>query len=346
MKIRFIFTIVVCFVAFQSFSQEIQVEAIRTFVSENKDSIYIQGLDNNLIINFSEHTGEKLSYQLVGFDTKLIQNPFPSLRYTNLPGGKYLLKYHFGSSNEFKEIKISVMEAVWQKWWFWPMILAYIFIILGVGSYLFFLYNFRQKLKIQEIRNRISADLHDEVGSNLSSIAIFSQVLKKQVLTNPGNVDEVINKIIANSKESVTLMQDTVWALNPQNDSTDKLIGRLINFGTAILGEKKIAFNHEVEIDALKLKLDMESRKNCYLILKEGINNIAKHSDAINADLHIFQKGDRTYFILKDDGKGFDTTLATEGNGLRNYRERAEESEFDITIVSKKGEGTVLELVC
>jgi signal transduction histidine kinase len=328
-----------------SLAQEVQVDAIRAFVNEKKDSIYIQGLDNNLIITFDNPSFEPITYQLLGFETEEIHNPYPTIRYTNLPGGNYTLKYAFGDSKGFEEIQITVMEAIWQKWWFWPMIFIYVLIVLGVGSYLFFLYNYRQKLKIQEIRNRISADLHDEVGSNLSSIAIFSEVLKKQIKSNPGEVDKVINRIIENSKESVSLMQDTVWALNPLNDSTEKLVSRLVSFGTAILGEKNIAFNHEIEIDPQKLKLDMEGRKNCYLILKEAVNNIAKHSHANNAELQIFQKNGRTHFILKDDGIGFDTKSSNEGNGLRNYRERAEESEFHIYLQSNPSEGVTLELV-
>ncbi|MCP9757648.1 hypothetical protein EGI26_20995 [Lacihabitans sp. CCS-44] len=313
----------------------------QSFVNEKKDSVSIKGLENIIDIEFSQRN-DSIYYQLEGFDSKIFTAAFPKIRYTNLSGGKYILKYRLSSQKEFKNIKINIEEAIWQKWWFFPMIAFYVLLVIGIGIYFFFLYNFRQKMKMQQLRNKISSDLHDEVGSNLSSIAIYTQVLKKGL--KDSELLPILDKITANSKESVTLMQDTVWALNPNNDSPERLFKRIEAYAKEILAEKNISYFQEADISFEKIKLDMEDRKNLYLILKEGINNIAKHSEATKATLTVSEKNQKIFFELKDNGEGFETNKEIEGNGLRNFKERAAESNFELKIESDKGKGTVLSI--
>ena len=313
----------------------------QSFVSEKKDSISIKGLENIIDIEFPEST-DSIYYQLEDFDAKINASEYPKIRYTNLSGRKYLLKYRLSSQKDFKTITVNIEEAIWQKWWFFPMIAFYVLLLVGIGFYFFFLYNFRQKMKMQQLRNKISSDLHDEVGSNLSSIAIYTQVLKKGL--KDSDLLPILDKITANSKESVTLMQDTVWALNPNNDSPERLFKRIKAYAKEILAEKNISYFQEADIAFEKIKLDMEDRKNLYLILKEGINNIAKHSEATKATLIVSEKNQKIFFELKDNGEGFETNKETEGNGLRNFKERAEESNFELKIESDKGKGTVLSI--
>jgi Histidine kinase len=312
------------------------------FVSVAKDSVFIKGLENKLSINF-KNTSDTILFQLEGLDMKMQSSPYPSIRYTNLAGGKYTLKYKLQSEADFKNIVINIEEAIWQKWWFFPMIMGYFLLLVGVGVYFFSLYNFRQKMKVQLMRNKISADLHDEVGSNLSSIAIYTQVLRKGIKSP--ELLPVLDKIMINSKESVQLMQDTVWALNPNNDSAERLFARIETYAKAIFGEKNISYQQVAAIDFEHIKLSMEDRKNLYMILKEGINNIAKHAEATQVTLQIFDEKKHVNIILKDNGVGFDNTQNTEGNGLRNFNERAEASGFELVFKSVIGEGTELKLI-
>jgi hypothetical protein len=347
--LRFLTLILLLITAQLSFSQDktlspkIYTQGLgnQSFVSPRKDSISIKGLENIIDIEFQGST-DYIYYQLEGYDRAINFSVFPKIRYTNLNGGKYLLKYRLSSQKEFRNIKINIEEAIWQKWWFFPMIAFYVLLVIGIGIYFFFLYNFRQKMKMQQLRNKISSDLHDEVGSNLSSIAIYTQVLKKGL--KDSDLLPILDKITANSKESVTLMQDTVWALNPNNDSPERLFKRIEAYAKEILAEKNISYFQEADISFEKIKLDMENRKNLYLILKEGINNIAKHSEATKATLIVSEKNQKIFFELKDNGEGFETNKETEGNGLRNFKERAEESNFELKIVSDKGKGTVLSI--
>jgi signal transduction histidine kinase len=323
----------------------IQADALRISVSEKQDSVYIQGLHNRLQIEIKNDSIENFKYRLDGFDQDLSQHSsrYPLAVYTNLPGGEF--EFHYWLNDQKQEsIHVSVMEAVWQKWWFWPMIGIYILLLGGVGTFLFFQYNYRQKLKVEHLRNKIAADLHDEVGSNLSSISIYTQILRKKLGHESPDLIPLLDKITGNSKESVNLMQDTVWTLNPTNDSTEMLIKRIVSFGKEILPEKGISFEHKIETEAGKIKLDMEGRKNCYLIMKEAINNASKYAEATKVSFRIYPEKERMVFEIKDNGKGFDTSNKTEGNGIKNFYQRAAESGFEIQITSSPGAGACVKL--
>ena len=313
----------------------------QTFVSKSKDSISIKGLENLVDIEFP-NSKDSIYYQLMGYDEKQAKSAYPKIRYTNLVGGHYELKYRLASQPKYSIIKVNIEEAIWQKWWFFPMIFFYILLLIGIGMYFFFLYNFRQEMKVQQIRNKISSDLHDEVGSNLSSIAIYTQVLRKKLKS--AEYDSILDKITSNSKESVTLMQDTVWAINPKNDTPEKLFSRIDSYAKGLLTSKNITYKQHVKIDFQKLILDMEDRKNLYLILKEGLNNIAKHAEASEAKLVVSSKNGEIEFVLTDNGNGFDLNQQSEGNGLKNFKDRAEESNFKLKIISIKDTGTEISV--
>lgn len=238
-------------------------------------------------------------------------------------------------------IPIRVQEAFWQKWWFWPSVILYFLLLLGVGVYLFFLYDFRQKLKLHYVRNRIASDLHDEVGSNLNSIAIFTELLRKKV-ADDASLLPILDRITSNSEETVTLMRDTVWAINPENDSTEKLVERMRAFGVEILAAKDIPFQFTVHDLKNSDGLSMEQRRSLYLVYKEAVNNIAKHSEAKNAACTVKKEEGVLKVLIKDDGKGFDPDATFEGNGLRNFATRGREENMHVSVTSKPGEGTTV----
>ncbi|WP_304232090.1 histidine kinase [Jiulongibacter sediminis] len=325
---------------------QIQARALRSSVTIEQDSVYIQGLDNRLQFEFKIDSLESFQYRLEGFDEDLTphESQYPIAVYTNLPGGKFEFQYWINEKAQ-SPIKVSVMEAIWQKWWFWPMIGGYILLLGGIGTFLFFQYNYRQKLKVEYLRNKIAADLHDEVGSNLSSISIYTQVLRKKLGQNNPDLIPLLDKITGNSKESVSLMQDTVWTLNPTNDTTEMLIQRIVSFGKEVLPESGVSFDQQIEVNTYKIKLDMEGRKSCYLIMKEAVNNAAKYAEATKVSFSIYPENGRIVFEIKDNGKGFDTSNKTEGNGIKNFYQRATESGFEVQINSSPGIGTSVKLL-
>jgi signal transduction histidine kinase len=195
---------------------------------------------------------------------------------------------------------------------------------------------------LQDVRNRIAADLHDEVGSNLNSIAIFVELLRKK---SPKDLLPILDKITSNSKESVQLMQDTIWAIQAKNDDFQKFIDKMRGFATEVLAAKNVSLTFDNQLINPKFQLSMEERKNAYLIFKEAVNNIIKHSAATKAMVKIWSDDNQILIQIEDNGVGFDTNMIFEGNGLQNFETRAEDSEMQVKIESKIGEGTVITIV-
>ena len=207
----------------------------------------------------------------------------------------------------------------------------------------FFAYsNYRQRqiLKLQTLRNKIASDLHDDVGSTLSSISMFSQMAQQQ----SKETIPLLETIGDHSRKMLEAMADIVWTINPENDQFEQIILRMRNFAYDLLGTKKIEFEFDADEEVADLKLSMEVRKNIYLIFKEATNNMVKYSGADKALFSIKGKKDILTMLIRDNGKGFDTSQVTDGNGLRNMRNRAEEMGAQLTIDSGFGKGTTIEL--
>ncbi|GAB3520339.1 hypothetical protein GCM10027442_43210 [Emticicia fontis] len=311
-----------------------------------KDStIFLSDNDKSLIIELNPVEGNaiKYCYRIAELNKDWLWSNYPSIHFYDFSGGDYLLQIQAkADTRELAnlDVRIKKMEAFWQKWWFWPSIAVYILLVVGVGFYLFFIYDVRQKLKLQHVRNQIASDLHDEVGSNLNSIAIFVELLRKKVVTEKPELLPILDKITDNSEETVLLMRDTVWAINPDNDSTEKLFEKMHSFGVEILSAKGIPFNFEPLVDLKKDLFSMEQRRNIYLVFKEAVNNISKHSSATEASCKIFQHQGLIKISIKDNGKGFDFNQTFEGNGLKNFKLRSQQDDLKVFVNSYQQKGT------
>jgi two-component system, NarL family, sensor histidine kinase UhpB len=201
-------------------------------------------------------------------------------------------------------------------------------------------YRTRQKLKLQTLRNKIARDLHDDVGSTLSSISIFSQMAQEQSKeTLP-----LLETIGESSRKMLDAMADIVWTINPENDQFEKIILRMRSFAYELLGAKKIDFEFVADEDVAKMKLPMDVRKNLYLIFKEATNNMVKYSKANRAFFAVKREGNDLTLLIRDNGNGFDINQPKQGNGLINMRKRAGEMGAVISIDSLPGEGTTIQL--
>ncbi|HYV90319.1 MAG TPA: tetratricopeptide repeat protein [Chitinophagales bacterium] len=201
-------------------------------------------------------------------------------------------------------------------------------------------YRTRQELKLQTLRNKIASDLHDDVGSTLSSISIFSQMAQAQ----SKEVIPALQTIGESSRKMLDAMADIVWTINPANDQFEKIIMRMRSFAYELLGAKQIDFEFDADDDVTKTKLPMEVRKNLYLIFKEATNNMVKYSEATKAMFTIKNEKDRFSMMIRDNGKGFDATKESSGNGLKNMKKRALEIGALLLIDSMPGNGTTIKL--
>ncbi|HRH44646.1 MAG TPA: PAS domain S-box protein, partial [Pyrinomonadaceae bacterium] len=189
-----------------------------------------------------------------------------------------------------------------------------------------------EKIKeLQRVRTRIATDLHDDIGSSLTQIAVLSGVSRREVLEKKEVSIAPLEKISTVSNELVESMSDIVWAINPRKDSLRELIFRMRRFASDILTASDIEFEFDSPDSEVEVRLDANIRREVFVIFKECINNIVRHSGAKNVEI-IFKVLDSEIFIkISDDGNGFETkTVLSDnfspdkgGNGLINMRRRA-----------------------
>jgi two-component system, NarL family, sensor histidine kinase UhpB len=199
--------------------------------------------------------------------------------------------------------------------------------------------NRRQK-QIQSIRNSIADDLHDDIGSTLSSIAIMSELAKTK--------SPEASTLMASISESATFIQenmsDIVWAIKSENDSFENVLQRVNQFASEISDAKNMVLDFESDESLSDSKLTMKQRKSFYLFFKEAVNNAAKHSGAKRISVCILKKDHHAEMIIRDNGIGFDVNQTFGGNGMSTLKKRAEELNGDFEIQSHLNNGTVVKL--
>ena len=288
-------------------------------------------------------------YELVGFDKKTVAGGnMRSAVYTNLSPGKYTLRVWSINADGFRSsapavLRFRVMPPFYQTWWFLGLSLA----VFGTVLYIIFQNRLQQRLEKEAIRFRIARDLHDEVGSTLSSISILSESPMTSSDSDFGRTR--LQGIGQQAREALDSMSDIVWAINPENDSMEKLVARMAAFSGSMLENAGIELHFEVEKGIENGKTSMEQRRDLYLFFKECINNAARHSGAQN--VFVFLKKENGLIVLKilDDGRGFDqdnysSKNSLGGNGLRNLKSRAAALNGLFLIQSSPGNGCSIEL--
>jgi signal transduction histidine kinase len=199
----------------------------------------------------------------------------------------------------------------------------------------------RQRMKELELRNRIAADLHDEVGSSLSSIHMLSQMASQKA--GGTAQQDILSRMSSNARETMDKMGDIVWMIKPGETEAGSLKQRMERFAYEIGTSKNIEVSVQLE-ELEKLKLSMEQRRNIYLIFKEAVNNAAKYSGAKKIAINSSLQNRELRLVIKDEGNGFDHIKTRKGNGLDNMSNRAAELGGNMEIVSAPGEGTTVML--
>ena len=303
-------------------------------------------------MDFRNDKGKLYSWKLDGFDKEWTEPGHQhEVTYTNLNPGTYTF-YVRGTNTDgvWNEKGNSIMIVIVPAWYqTWLFKIAVILIIAG-GFYAFYRYRLRQALKLQSLRNNIASDLHDEIGSTLSSISISSAVIQKKINMDSPEVNNLLTQISSNTDNMMEAMSDIVWAVNTKNDSFNNVVNRMRAFAIEILEPENVLLNMSVSKALDHVALDMQQRKNLYLLFKEAINNIAKYASCKNVFVDIDMKGGKIMMRIKDDGKGFaphseeGTKLRLGGNGLNNMQKRAYELKGKIKIDSAVGSGTLVYL--
>lgn len=193
-----------------------------------------------------------------------------------------------------------------------------------------------------QIRSKVARDLHDDMGSTLSSIKIMSNIALEK--NEPAVALNYLKTIRQNATAMQESMSDMVWAINPENDSLEQVIIRMKEFSAEILEPLDIQYAFYEDGDFSRVKLDLNTRKDFYLIFKEALNNAAKYSRCTAVLIHLRHDSRGISLSVEDNGQGFDHHIVSNGNGLRNMRHRAQHIGGVITVQSTPGKGTLVKL--
>ena len=197
----------------------------------------------------------------------------------------------------------------------------------------------------QNIRQRISRDIHDEVGATLSGVVLFSEIARQKIAADKDeDAGEYLDHIYSNSKDMLEKMSDIVWAINPKNDSFERIIFKLRTYAMNLCIGKGIALHFAIEEALFEFSVTMQARKNIYLLIKEALNNAIKYSMANNIYFSMKSTGSLLQIEIRDDGKGFQIEDQQDGNGIGNMRARARELGSDLIITSSPVKGTCISL--
>lgn len=190
-------------------------------------------------------------------------------------------------------------------------------------------------------RKRVSADLHDEIGAALSTIAIFSDVTKSKAQNTAPELVNELDRIGRKSREMVQIMRDTIWTMN--DDSPQSIWTRMYMAATETLSAKDIELQWNMPNEDTLPVLSFNKKRNLFLAFKEAINNIMKHAEPSLVVFECVMRNDEIFITIADNGKGFNSKNAdNKGNGLRNFENRMKEISGSFEIESKVGQGTSL----
>jgi signal transduction histidine kinase len=199
-----------------------------------------------------------------------------------------------------------------------------------------------RKVAQEKERERITADLHDDIGATLSSMHIYGDLAKNMWDTQPDDSKKMIDIITGTSKDLMNRMGDIIWSMKPSDEEKFTLEARLRNYCNELLAPKNIVVAFDIETSLAASITNPEVRKNILLIAKEALNNIAKYSGASIAAVSIKKVNGAFELIISDNGKGFDTKLTDMGNGLNNIKSRCAFLEGNCIIESEPGKGVLI----
>jgi signal transduction histidine kinase len=274
-------------------------------------------------VGLSFASGEVLRYQYrlegAGADWSALSEQ-RSVTFASLPAGRYTFFVRAVNSDgmvspEPATVGFAIRSPFWRQAWFVTLLA----LALGLMTYAVYRYRVARLLEIAHLRMRIATDLHDDIGANLTRIALLSEVARR------GSEDEGPHSSIARiARESVSSMSDIVWAINPRRESLLDLTRRMRQHADELFTQRDIELHFNAPSSADSLKLGVDVRRDVLLIFKEAVSNAARHSGCSSATIDVRVEGSRLVLMVADNGVGFDTSRESEGQGLMSMARRAQ----------------------
>jgi signal transduction histidine kinase len=236
-------------------------------------------------------------------------------------------------------LSITVLEPFWRTWWF----ISLEAVMVSLLVYGLHRYRLAQLLALERIRTRIAADLHDDIGSSLSQVAILSEVVRRRIGESDPEIVGHLTRIGEISRNLVDSMGDIVWAINPAKDKLFYLAQRIRDFADDVFAAGDIQLQFRAPERDHNLAIGADTRRQVFLILKECVHNIVRHAKCTRVDIDIRVEGKRLVVEVHDDGVGFEPSAAVNGHGLASMRNRARRLGGKITFAARD-QGTAVTL--
>ncbi len=313
-------------------------------------SIECDWKDNTLSFEFaaleySDPLQTRFRYQMEGLDERPVEAGTKNfVRYANLPHGRYTFLLWAANSDAVwnetpRRLEIFIRPPFWQTWWF--LLLAIIAfggaIWGGISTYFrrkerIFQLKIENRLALERERNRIAAEMHDDLGSGLAKIKFLSEALKLPNGNGPSD------KIVASATELLERMNEIIWAMSQKNDSLENLVAYCRGYTMEFCEASHIKCRFDLPLEVPDQFISGEARRNIFLILKESLHNTVKHANATQFTVAI-QFNDFLEMTILDNGIGFHPTNTAwkGGNGILNMRRRAESIKGELSIANEAG---------
>ena len=329
------------------------VKVLNDYVKGGKDELILDYKKNFISFEFSsldysDPQDNQYSFILEGLqdEWQVTESSSRIATYTDLRPGNYIFKVRGSNSDglwgeNYASIKIIIRYPFWETWWFISLM------IIFLAAFIYYLGTIRTKnmLVIEKLKSKLAADLHDNIGSGLTEISILSEVASRKNNSEQKISGSELNKISDIARQLVDNMSDIVWVVNPSRDSLHDLILRLKDTYSELLNSMGISFRTK-NLEKLKdVKLPMDVKQNLYLIFKEAINNSIKHGSCKQIILEANLRNDVLEISLSDDGIGFDESILSKGNGLKNMENRAAQIKGRVKIKSSLNTGTSIRFI-
>lgn len=319
--------------------------------------------ENNLVLrfaalDFADPALHQYRYRLVGYDKDWVRAPaIPEARYNRLPAGHYQFEIMVANnegvwSAPVPLLTLAITPPYWQTWWFRVAVA----LVVLAAIFGFFRYLLRRKMEkqrrlleqqlaVNHERMRISRDMHDELGTGLSKIALLSEVAKTQPIA--GHEHKIIHEINDTSRNLSDKMGEIIWALNPHNDTLGNLAAYLKEYVYETTDALPVRVTVDFPDNIPEISLRHLVRRQLLLVTKEALNNALKHAGAATLRFSLVIHADSILFTVQDDGAGFanrPVQQAANGkrNGLANMQARMESIDGFLEIVSTTGTGTAI----
>ena len=287
----------------------------------------------------------KYSYRLAGSQDTSWSVPSTEHRvsFASLLPGNYNFEVRVlgwnGTLGENTNYFFTVLPPFWRQPWF----VILIFLVLLTLLYVLYQYRIVQLRRVQDVRNRIASDLHDEIGSSLTHVNILSEIGRKKADADH-TPEQLFRRIGEEAQSSSEALDDIIWSVSSRAETAEDLISRMRRYASELLDAKGISFSLQDEIVDEHQTLGLGLRRDFYLIYKEILRNVFRHAKATVVHIIVKEENHMLKLEIRDDGQGFDPQLPTERHGIHSLHERVAKWKGIVTIESTPATGTTVKV--